>query len=136
FDHSAMGAHAKAAHFFIEARSIYSRMDPLPRMHLSESCNGAGVSYMHLGHMAEAEKFFDLALEYLSEEEETTSILGRRASTFGNLGVLFQSAGDLTRGRSYYHESIKANSGVIRIATDPFTRDEAILNRSRSYLNI
>ncbi len=135
FDHSARSDHKKAVKYFEEAARIYLSGDRVSPKHLSESYNGAGVSHMHLGHFKEAEKYFKLALDHLPDVGDV-AILGRRASTYGNLGVLWQSAGDLARSRSYYHQSLKLNDRVVDLATDPYQRDEAILNRSRSYLNL
>ena len=45
------------------------------------------------------------ALEKLDEASDE-AVLIRKISTYGNLGVLWQNAGDFTRAKNYYHERV------------------------------
>jgi CHAT domain-containing protein len=136
FDHSALGNYSAAAHFFIEAKKIYEQADSVPRSHMAESGNGLGAAYWHLGRNKEAEQAYKEALAWLGDDTDDIDLVSRKASTLGNLGILWQDAGDLVRSRNYYQQAMELQGRVIREAKDPMTRDEAMLNRSRSYANV
>ena len=55
---------------------------------------------------------------------------------YGNLGVLWQNAGDPTRARNYYQESLRHSDAIVATTNDPFTKDQAVVARSRTYLNM
>lgn len=135
FDQSSLGNHKKAAHYFLEAAAIYEAADSIPSLELAESCNGVGASYWHLGRTKEAEAYYLRSLSLLGEATDRAS-LARQATTYGNLGIMWQSSGDLVRSREYYRHSIALNTKVAAISEDPSARDEAIMNRSRTYANM
>jgi CHAT domain-containing protein len=93
------------------------------------------VAYWHLGRIREAEQYYMKALEKLGDAADHQS-LERKVSANGNLGVMWQSAGDFARAKTYYHESLRNSDRVIAAAKDPFLRDDALVNRSRTYVNL
>jgi len=135
FDQTALGNHKKAAHYYLEAASIYEAADSVPALALAESCNGVGSSYWHLGRTKEAEAYYLRSLDLLGEATDMTSI-SRQATTYGNLGIMWQSTGDLVRSKEYYQRNISLNTKVAATAEEPSGRDEAIMNRSRTYGNL
>jgi len=135
FDYSVIGDHRNSAKYALEAIAQYQKADSIPPAQWAESYTAAGVANWHMGRIREAEGYYLKALEILGDGPEE-AILVRKVSTNGNLGVLWQNAGDFTRAKTYYHESLRNSDHVIAATTDPFTRDEAIVNRSRTYLNV
>ena len=136
FDHSALGNHTAAAGFFEEATRIYAKADSVPKSNMADSYNGLGSAYWHLGRNKEAEAAYKEALRWLGDEEDDIDLVARKANTLGNLGILWQDAGNLVRSRAYYQQAMELQGRVVQEATDPTTRDEAMLNRSRSYVNV
>ncbi|MCC6938315.1 MAG: CHAT domain-containing protein [Flavobacteriales bacterium] len=135
FDFSVIGDHRRSAKYALEAIVQYQKADTIPPAQWAESYTAAGVANWHMGRIREAEGYYLKALEILGNSE-AEPILIRKVSTNGNLGVLWQNAGDFVRAKSYYHESLRNSDRVIANAKDQFTRDEAIVNRSRTYLNL
>jgi len=135
FDQTALGNHKKAAHYYLEAATIYEAADSVPALALAESCNGVGSSYWHLGRTKEAEAYYLRSLDLLGEATDQTSV-SRQATTYGNLGIMWQGTGDLVRSREYYQRNITLNTKVAATAEEPSDRDEAIMNRSRTYGNL
>ncbi len=135
FDHSVIGDHRRSAYWAHEALAIYALADSIPPAQWAESYTAAGVAAWHLGRIREAEQHYIKALAVLGDATDEAS-LNRKISTNGNLGVLWQSAGDLARSKEYYQEGLRYCDRLINTTTDQFTRDEAVVARSRTYLNI
>ena len=135
FDHSAVGDHRNSARWALSAIAQYEQADSIPPAQWAESWTAAGVANWHMGRIRDAEAYYLKALEILGDGEEE-NILIRKVSTNGNLGVLWQNAGDFTRAKNFYHASLRYSDRVIATVKDPFKRDEAIVNRSRTYLNL
>lgn len=135
FDYSVLGDHRHAGKWALAAIAQYAKADSIPPAQWAESYTAAGVAAWHLGRIREAEGYYQKALEKLGEGD-AEAILMRKVSAYGNLGVLWQNAGDFTRAKSHYHESLRFSDRVIAATQDQFTRDEAIVNRSRTYLNL
>ncbi|MEO7080636.1 MAG: tetratricopeptide repeat protein, partial [Flavobacteriales bacterium] len=94
-----------------------------------------GVALWHMGLVRDAERNYMKALEVLGNDT-TEAILARKVTTYGNLGVMWQNAGDFARSKNYYNESLLNSDRIIATTKDPAARDEAIVNRSRTYLNL
>jgi CHAT domain-containing protein len=135
FDHSVMGDHRRSAYWAQEALTVYTRADSIPAVQWAESYTAAGVAAWHLGRIREAEQYYVKALEALGDASDEAS-LNRKVSTYGNLGVLWQNAGDMARSKTYYQESLRHCDRLIALTTDQFTRDEAVVSRSRGYVNL
>lgn len=135
FDYSVLGDHRNSAKWALAAIGQYETADSIPPAQWAESYTAVGVAYWHMGRIREAEVQYMKALQVLGDGT-SEQILSRKVSTYGNLGVMWQNAGDFTRSRAYYHESLRNSDRVIAMVTDPFSRDEAIVNRSRTYLNL
>lgn len=135
FDHSVIGDHRRSAYWAGEALAVYARADTIPSVQWAESYTAAGVAAWHLGRIREAEEYYVKALTALGEATDEAS-LNRKISSYGNLGVLWQNAGDLARSKEYYHESLRHCDRLIAQTTDQSTRDEAVVARSRGYVNL
>ncbi|MBK9174983.1 MAG: CHAT domain-containing protein [Flavobacteriales bacterium] len=135
FDYSVIGDHRNSARYALAALEVYATADSIPPVQWAESYTAVGVAYWHLGRIREAEVYYMKALETLGDRTDEKSLM-RKVSTNGNLGVMWQNAGDFPRAKTYYHESLRNSDRVIATSTDPFTRDESIVNRSRTYLNL
>jgi CHAT domain-containing protein len=135
FDYSVIGDHRNSAKYALAALDQYAKADSIPPAQWAESYTAVGVAYWHMGRIRDAEAQYMKALEVLGDGT-AEAILIRKVSTNGNLGVMWQNAGDFTRAKSYYHESLRNSDRVIAAVSDQFTRDEAIVNRSRTYLNL
>lgn len=135
FDHSILGDYRSSAKWALSALAQYEKADSIPSTQWAESYTAAGVANWHLGRIRDAESYYLKALEVLGEGEQE-AILIRKVSTNGNLGVLWQNAGDFTRARNFYQTSLRYSDRVIASTKDQFTRDEAIVARSRTYLNL
>ncbi len=135
FDHDAMGDHNRALHHFSAALRTYERADTFLPLHIAESCNGVGVSYWRMGRIRDAERYYMRSLDVLANDTSSEG-LARRSSSFGNLGLLWQDAGDLARSRQYYHRQIEICDRILDRAPDPARRDQAVLDRSRGFLNL
>lgn len=135
FDHSVIGDHRRSARYALDALAVYGEGDTTLHIHMAESNTAVGAAYWHLGRIREAETYYMRALGILGDRTDLPSLI-RKVSTNGNLGVMWQNAGDFARARTYYNESLRLSDRVIAATDDPFTRDEAIVNRSRTYLNM
>lgn len=135
FDYSMLGEHRNSAKWALAAIAQYEQADSVPPTQVAESYTAVGAAYWHLGRIRDAESSYLKALEVLGEGDEE-ALLVRRVTAYGNLGVLWQSAGDLTRAGNFYQASLRGSDHVIASTTDHFTRDEAIVSRSRTYLNL
>ncbi|MBL7983203.1 MAG: CHAT domain-containing protein [Flavobacteriales bacterium] len=135
FDHSVLGDHRSSGKWALSAIAQYEQADSIPPEQWAESYTAAGVAAWHLGRIREAESYYMKALEKLGDGT-SEAILMRKVSAYGNLGVLWQNAGDFTRAKNNYHESLRYSDRVIASTQDQFTRDEAIVGRSRGHLNL
>ncbi len=135
FDHSVLGDHRSAARWALAAIALYEQADSIPPAQWAEAYTAVGVANWHLGRIGDAEVQYNKALEKLGDGEDE-AVLMRKVSAYGNLGVLWQNAGDLTRAKLNYQASLGYSDRVIAATQDQFTRDEAIVNRSRTYLNL
>ncbi|MBV6405786.1 MAG: CHAT domain-containing protein [Flavobacteriales bacterium] len=135
FDHSILGEHAASAHWAQEALRQYGLADSVPAVQWAESYTAVGVAFWHLGRIREAEAQYAKALARLNGRTDEASI-SRKASTYGNLGVLWQNAGDLPKAQAYYEDALRQCELLLRSAKDDLTREEAIISRSRTYLNL
>ncbi|MGB6048194.1 MAG: CHAT domain-containing protein [Flavobacteriales bacterium] len=135
FDHAMLGDHRSSLKYALKALAIYDKADSIPPTQWSESYNAAGTAYLHMGLIRDAERYLKKGLKVLGEDTSEAT-LSRKANTYGNLGVLWQGAGDYVRSKGYYYQGLRLLDQLVANATDPFTRDEAIVNRSRSYLNL
>lgn len=135
FDYSILGDHRSSLAQAEAALKEYEKADSVPAAQWAESYTAAGVANWRLGRIQQAEAWYNKALQALGNGT-TEPILNRRASTYGNLGVLWQNAGDLARSKANYHASLRMFDQLLAATKDPFTRDEATVNRSRTYLNL
>lgn len=135
FDYSILGIHRRSAQYAQMALDEYAKADSVPAIQWAESYNAVGAALWHLGRLRESEAQYDKALETL-KDDTSEAARNRRLSTLGNLGVLWQDGGDLARSKSFYFQSIRLGDQIIASTADPSTRDEAIIARSRSYLNL
>lgn len=135
FDYSVLGDHRNSGKWALSAIAQYEEADSIPPAQWAESYTAVGVAAWHQGRIREAERYYFKALEKLGDGS-AEDILIRKVSAYGNLGVLWQNAGDLTQAKNNYHESLRYSDRVIAATQDQFTRDEAIVNRSRGYLNL
>ncbi len=135
FDHGVLGDHRRTLKWALAAIEQYEQADSIPATQWAESFTAAGSANWHLGRIREAERYYHLALNKLGNGD-SEAIMVRKVSAYGNLGVLWQNAGDLTRAKNDYHESLRYSDRIIATTQDRFTRDEATVNRSRTYLNL
>lgn len=135
FDCSLIGDHQRSAKYALAALEVYESSDSIPPTQLSETLNAIGVAYWHLGRIREAEVYYERALDVLKDERDDASV-ARKASAYGNLGIMWQSAGDLTRSKMNYQRSMAICTELIDSTKDPFQRDEMIVTRSRAYVNM
>lgn len=135
FDHGMMGDHRRCLHWARAALDQYQRADSVPAVRWAESYTAAGAACWHLGRIREAEDWYLKSRDVLGDATDHAS-LERMVSALGNLGVLWQNAGDLTRARQYYQESLRNSDAIIAAVDDPFARDEALVFRSRTCLNL
>lgn len=135
FDHSVLGDHASSAKYALKALAAYEKADSIAPTQWSESYNAVGTSYLHMGKVSEAGRYLEKALEALGDGT-SEAVRTRKAATCGNLGVLWQNAGDYARGKRYYYEGLAILDKLIADTKDPAMKDEAIVNRSRSYVNL
>ena len=135
FDYSVLGDHRSSAKYARQALAEYAKADSIPPTQLAESYTAVGAAQWHMGLVREAERNYMKALEVLGEDTTERS-LARKVTTYGNLGVMWQNAGDFVRSKTYYHQSLRDSDRIIASTKDPMARDEAIVNRSRTYLNL
>ena len=135
FDYSVLGDHRNSGKWALSAIAQYAKADSIPPAQWAESYTAAGVAAWHLGRIREAEGYYLKALAKLGDSDSEVMLI-RKVSAYGNLGVLWQNAGDFTRAKNNYHESLRCSDRVVAGTEDQFTRDEAIVNRSRTYVNL
>lgn len=135
FDYSILGDHRRSLEHAQAALDAYGRADTVPAKQWAESWTAVGTAYWHLGRIRDAEQAYRKSLEVLGDGE-SEALLVRKVSVHGNLGVLWQNAGDLVRSKAEYHESLRLCDRILATTTDPSTRDEITVNRSRTYLNL
>lgn len=135
FDHSIIGDHQRSAHWALSALEVYAKADSIKPVQWAESYTAVGAAYWHLGRIRAAEEYYHKALTALGDATDEATLM-RKISAHGNLGVLWQNAGDLPKAKMHYHISLRLNDQVVATAQDPFTRDEAVVSRSRTYLNL
>ncbi len=135
FDYSVLGDHRSSEKYARQALAEYAKADSIPPAQWAESYTAVGVALWHMGLVRDAERNYMKALDALGNDT-TERILARKVTTYGNLGVLWQNAGDFVRSKNYYNESLLNSDRIISTTKDPFVRDEAIVNRSRTYLNL
>jgi CHAT domain-containing protein len=134
-DHSNMGDHERGVEYYLAAKKVYEGSDSLLAINLAEACNGAGSSFWHLGRNQEADAHYRMALGFLAKSTDPRRNF-RMAGTLGNAGILWQDAGDFARSKANYLESIRICTATADTAQDPALRDEAILGRTRGYVNL
>jgi len=134
-DYSNLGDHQKALKHYLDAKAVFEKSDTLLVIGMAEVCNGAGSAYWHMGRHREAEASYKQALSYLEKSTDTRRHF-RMAGTLTNVGILWQSAGDFPRSKANYLEGIRLCGAVADTASDPALRDEAILGRTRGYVNL
>ena len=135
FDHSVLGDYRRSGKWALEAIAQYEQGDSIPAAQWAESYTAAGVSAWRLGRVREAEAYYTKALEKLGDGD-SEAILNRKGTAYSNLAVLWQTSGDVTRAQQYYHEVLRIYDRLLASTEDQFTRDEAMVNRSRAYLNL
>ncbi len=135
FDHGVLGDHRRTLQWALAAIEQYENGVDVPVTQWAESYTAAGSAHWHLGHIREAERYYRRALDKLGDGD-SEAVLARKVSAYGNLGVLWQNAGDLTRAKNDYQQSLRYSDRIISTTQDRFIRDEAIVNRSRTYLNL
>ncbi|QQR85312.1 MAG: CHAT domain-containing protein [Flavobacteriales bacterium] len=135
YDLASLGDHANALKYYLDARSIYKRIGSVPALNMSEAYNGAGSSCWHLGRTREAESYYQQALAYLDSCNDKRKPF-RKAGILGNMGILWQDAGDLARSKAHYTASISVCGAVADTATDVVMRTDAIMARTRGYVNL
>lgn len=135
FDHSVLGDHRRSLQWALGALDQYRRADTIPAVQWAESYTAAGAACWHLGRIREAEAWYLQARDVLGDAQDIAS-RERLVSVYGNLGVLWQNAGDPTRARNYYQESLRHSDAIVATTNDPFTKDQAVVARSRTYLNM
>ncbi len=134
-DYASMGDHERALKFYLDARAVYEKSDTLLVVGMADVCNGAGSACWHLGRLREAEVYYKEALGYLEKSTDPRKSF-RMAGTLTNMGILWQSAGDFPRSKANYLEGIRLCGALADTATDPVLRDEAIIGRTRGYVNL
>lgn len=135
FDYNVTGDPRNVAKYALQALDIYSKADSIAPVQWAETYTSVGVAYWKMGQVQKAEEYYMRSLKALGTGT-SEEVLERQVSTCGNLGIMWQNAGDYTRSKTYYHESLRYSDRVIDEAKDPATRDEAIVNRSRTYINL
>lgn len=135
FDHSVLGDHRRSGQWARDAIAQYEKADSVPVVQWAESYTAVGVAAWHLGRVREAEAYYMKALDKLGVDG-AEAVLNRKATAYGNLAVLWQSAGDPARAQRFYQENLLIYDRLLASAEDQFTRDELLVNRSRTYLNL
>jgi CHAT domain-containing protein len=130
-----MGDHELALKYYLDAKATYERSDTLLATNMSDACSGIGSACWHLGRPREAEAHYKEALDFLAKSNDPRKPF-RMAGTLTNMGILWQDVGDFARSKANYLESIRLCGSVADTATDPTMRDEAIMGRTRGYVNL
>lgn len=134
-DHGQMGDHTRSLGYYRKAREQFSRSDTLLAALMAETSNGMGSAYWHLGEHHRADTAYTEALGYWEKSSDLRRDF-RMVGTLINLGILWQSTGDLSRSKANYFEAIRRCGIVADTARDPRLRDEALLGRTRGYVNL
>ncbi|MCC7501389.1 MAG: tetratricopeptide repeat protein [Flavobacteriales bacterium] len=134
-DHAQLGDHERSLGYYLDAKAVFERSDTLLASAMGEVCNGAGAAYWHLGENKKADEQYAQALAYWKQSKDPKRDF-RVAGTLINLGILWQSAGDLARSKANYLECIRRCGAVADTAKDPMLRDEARMARTRGYVNL
>ncbi len=134
-DHAAMGDHERGLKYYLEAKAVFERSDTLLALNIAEVCNGAGASCWHLGRNREADVYYGMALDQFAKSRDPRRSF-RMAGTLINKGILWQDAGDFPRSKANYLESIRICGAMADTASDPLLREEAVLGRTRGYVNL
>ncbi|MFZ1685912.1 MAG: CHAT domain-containing tetratricopeptide repeat protein [Flavobacteriales bacterium] len=134
-DYAQMGDYERSLKYYLEAKAVYGKSDSLLALVLGEACSGAGSAYWHLGDNRKADTLFTQSLSYFEKSNDPKRNF-RMVGVLINRGILWQSAGDFNRSKSNYLESIRRCSAVVDTTKDPLLRDEAILARTRGYVNL
>ncbi|MEX1132071.1 MAG: CHAT domain-containing protein [Flavobacteriales bacterium] len=134
-DYSQMGDYERSLKYYREAKAVYEKSDTLLALLMGDACSGIGSSYWHLGELHKAEEQYKLALSYLEKSTDPKRNF-RMAGTLTNIGILWQSNGDFSRSKANYLEAIRRCAAVADTARDPVLREEAILGRTRGYVNL
>ncbi|HEY0975861.1 MAG TPA: CHAT domain-containing tetratricopeptide repeat protein [Flavobacteriales bacterium] len=135
FDHGVIGDHAKAIILEREAVKAYERALPLPRLAIAESHMGIGTSSWHSGRIQQADRAYATTLEVIGDHADPESML-LKASAYGNRGILWQASGDVGRSKESYLQAIAIQNQVVVDSKDPKLRDQAVLNRTKGYVNL
>lgn len=134
-DYAQMGDHERSLAYYLQAKEVYGKSDTLLAMLMSDVHSGAGAAFWHLGELRKAEEQYRSALAFL-EQSTSTKRHFRMAGTLTNIGILWQSNGDLARAKANYLEAIRRCGAVADTARDPLLREEAVLGRTRGYVNL
>ncbi|MBK7945572.1 MAG: CHAT domain-containing protein [Flavobacteriales bacterium] len=134
-DYAQMGDHENSLRHYTRARDIFAKSDTLLALLMGDACSGMGAAYWHLGDTRKADEQYGLALSYIEQSTDPKRDF-RMAGTLINRGILWQSTGDLVRSKANYLESIRRCGAVADTARDPQLREEAILGRTRGYVNL
>lgn len=135
FDHGQMGDHARSLSYHLKAREQFSKSDTLLAALLAETSNGIGAAYWHLGENRRADTAYTEALSYWEKSKDPRRDF-RMVGTLINRGILWQSSGDFSRCKANYLEAIRRSGSVADTARDPALRDEAVMARTRGYVNL
>lgn len=134
-DHSQMGDNERSLKYYLEAKAVYMKSDTLLASLMAEACTGVGSAYWHLGENRKADEAYTQALSYWEQSREPKRDF-RMAGTLINRGILWQSTGDFNRSKANYLECIRRCGAVADTAKDPLLREEAIMVRTRGYVNL
>lgn len=134
-DYSQMGDHERSLKYYLGAKAVYERSDTLLASLLGETCNGVGSAFWHLGETHKAEDSYKMALSFWEKSIDPKRNF-RMAGTLINMGILWQSNGDYSRSKANYLEAIRRCGAVADTASDLGLREEAILGRTRGYVNL
>lgn len=134
-DYGQMGDHARSLIYYLKAREQFGKSDTLLAALMAETSNGIGAAYWHLGEDRRADTAYTAALGYWEKSKDPRRDF-RMVGTLINRGILWQGTGDYSRCKANYLEAIRRSGAVADTARDPALRDEAILARTRGYVNL
>lgn len=134
-DQSSVGDYERALKSYQEAERIWENGKGVPPELHGDACNGAGSMSWRLGRSREAERYYDQALMHYKASNDPRKAF-RMAGVLGNLGILWQDAGDLARSKVNYSESIHLCGAIADTASDPRMREQARLRRSSGFVNL
>lgn len=134
-DYAQMGDNEQSLRYYREAKALYGKSDTLLAGLMAEVSTGMGSAYWHLGENRKADEAFAQAISFWEKSRDPKRDF-RMAGTLINRGILWQSTGDFNRSKANYLESIRRCGAVADTAKDPLLREEAILARTRGYVNL